>query len=80
MIRLDAFPRQKWTGTIHKIHPRAEAWQESHAFIAEVHIDNQTGTLRPGMNGRARIQADRHTLAWNLLHKPWEYCVTAIGF
>ena len=80
MIELDAFPRKKINGTIHKIHPRSETKADRNVFIAEVHIDNLEGTLRPGMNGHAKIRAARHLLAWNLFHKAWHFILSGLGF
>ena len=80
VIELDAFPRKKIHGTIAKIHPRSETKEDRNVFIAIVHIDNIEGTLRPGMNGRAKIRTDRHPLAWNLFHKPWQFVLSALGF
>jgi hypothetical protein len=80
VIELDAFPRRKIDGAIVKINPRSETKEERNVFIAEVHIDNVDGTLRPGMNGRAKIRGDRHLLAWNLFHKPWQLLASALGF
>jgi len=80
VIELEAMPRKKIHGTIVKIYPRSEIREDRNVFIAEVHIDNINGTLRPGMNGHAKIQADRHPLAWNLFHKPWQFVVSTLGF
>jgi hypothetical protein len=79
-IELDAFPRKQIDGAIVKINPRSETKEERNVFIAEVHIDNVDGTLRPGMNGRAKIRGDRHPLGWNLFHKPWQFLASALGF
>jgi hypothetical protein len=72
-IRLDAFPGQSWTGRLERVHPRSEIRDEANVFIGEVSLDNRDHTLRPGMKGRAKIAADRHTLAWIVLHEPVEW-------
>jgi multidrug efflux pump subunit AcrA (membrane-fusion protein) len=79
-IRLDSFPRRTWTGTIRKVHPRAEIRDDENVFIAEVYLDNPGDLLRPGMNGRAKVISGRRPLAWNLFHKPWETMLTALGW
>ena len=79
-IRLDSFPRRTWTGTIRKVHPRAEIRDDENVFIAEVYLDNPDDLLRPGMNGRAKVISGRRPLAWNLFHKPWETMLTALGW
>jgi len=79
-IRLDAFPRRTWTGTIRSLHPRSEIRDDENVFVAEVHLHNPGDLLRPGMNGRAKIVSGRRPLAWNLFHKPWEYMLTTLGW
>lgn len=79
-VVLDALPRETLLGTVAKVHPRAEIKEDANVFIAEVLIKNSAGQLRPGMRGRAKILADRHTLAWNLFHKPWDFFVSVLGW
>jgi multidrug efflux pump subunit AcrA (membrane-fusion protein) len=79
-VRLDAFPRRELAGKVVRVHPRSETKGERNVFIAEVHLENVDRALRPGMNGQARISADRHPLAWNLFHKPWQYLVSGWGW
>ena len=71
-IRLEAYPWQKWKGTIANIWPRSEIRDQENVFIAEVKLDNADLQLRPGMKGHAKIIGPRNLLAWNLLHKPCE--------
>jgi hypothetical protein len=79
-VRCDAFPRREWRGTISKLHPRSETWEDQNVFIAEVPLDNSEDLLRPGMKGRAKVVADRRPLAWNLFHKPWEHLLSLAGW
>ncbi len=80
VVRLDAYPEQRWTGTVAKIHPRAEIRDEQNVFVAELTFKNQNSLLRPGMNGHAKITGPRRPLAWNLFHKPWNWAVAALGW
>ncbi len=79
-IRLDAFPRKEWTGALKTLHPRSEQRDDRNIFVAEVCLDNPDDVLRPGMNGRAEVRTDRHSLAWNLLHKPCESALAWLGW
>jgi biotin carboxyl carrier protein len=79
-VRLDAYPQRKWGARIEKIHPRSEVREHVSVFVAEISIDNSDRLLRPGMNGRAKLTAARHTLAWNLFHKPWDWCAERLGW
>ncbi|WP_197442810.1 efflux RND transporter periplasmic adaptor subunit [Lignipirellula cremea] len=74
-IRLDSYPGQSWRGETGRIHPRSEIRDDENVFIAETELDNSDGRLRPGMKGRARVQAGLQPLGWILFHKPWEYLV-----
>ncbi len=63
---------------IQQLQPRSELRHDKNVFIAKVAIANPGNRLRPGMRGSARISGPRHPLAWNLLHKPWEYAVSRL--
>ena len=75
-----ALPGRKWRGTIERIHQRAELRRETNVFVAEIEITDPENILRPGMNGHATIVSDRHTLAWNLFHKPYYALRRAVGW
>jgi multidrug resistance efflux pump len=79
-VRLDAFPRKTWQGTIAKIYPRAESRESEQVFVAELAVDGSDESLRPGMNGKASVVAQRHFLAWILFHRPWEHLQEALGW
>jgi RND family efflux transporter MFP subunit len=79
-VHLDAYPQHEWTASITKIHPRAEVRQSRNAFIGELQVENNGGTLRPGMNGKAKIAGPRRALAWNLFHKPADWLARTLEF
>ena len=79
-VQLDAYPREKWSGKVERIHPRAEVRDGQSIFVAELTISNSTGSLRPGMNGTGHIVGPRRPLAWNFFHKAWEKVVTTIAW
>ncbi len=78
-IRLDSFPGRTWEEVLEQIQPRAELIEDSNAFLSEVIVDNSQELLRPGMRGRAWIQAPSRPLAWNLFHKSWERLLIWLG-
>ena len=71
-FEFEAFPFETFSGTIQRIHPRAEIANNDSVFIAEVALQNEAGQLRPGLKGRAKISAGRHMLGWNLFHGAME--------
>ena len=79
-IALDAFPSKRWQGQIARIYPRAETREADEVFVAEVALGGFDGALRPGMNGKATIIAERRCMAWILFHKPWKTLLTMLGW
>ena len=71
-VKLDGLGTKTVLGTIQRVRPRGEIRSNDNVFVAEVTLANADGTLRPGMNGRAKIISRRHTLAWILFHHAWE--------
>ena len=71
-IKLNAFPFRSWEGTVKSISPSTEIVKEKAVFVAEVEIENDELKLKPGMEGTAKVRADRACLGWSLFHRPWE--------
>lgn len=71
-IKLNAFPFRSWDGTVKSICPSTEIVNDKAVFVAEVEIDNDEMKLKPGMEGTAKVRADRACLGWSLFHRPWE--------
>ena len=71
-VRFDSFPFEKFSGSIVRIHPRAEIRDDKSVFIADVEIPNDQEMLRPGMKGRCRIQSSWYPVGWNLFHRSYE--------
>jgi len=69
-IQLEAVPEEKVQAVIRSVHPRAELLDGENVFIAEADIPNNNAILRPGMRGLADVSTRRHSLGWNLFHKP----------
>ncbi|MDX1933328.1 MAG: efflux RND transporter periplasmic adaptor subunit [Capsulimonadales bacterium] len=56
-VRLDAFPRKAFNGTISRVYPTGS--QTSRIFNARVEIRNTENQLRPGLFARGEIVAER---------------------
>jgi hypothetical protein len=69
-IRLDAFPFESWTGTVERVHPAAEIRDSKNVFVATVKIANESGKLRPGMQGNGKTRTVWRPICWNWFHKP----------
>ena len=78
-IRLDADQSQTLAGSIVRISPRSETRENESVYVAEVHLANRHGVLRPGMKGTVKVISEPHALGWNLLHKAWESFAMMVG-
>ena len=79
-IQLEAVPEESITAVIRTVHPRAELRDGENIFVAEADILNEDALLRPGMKGSATISTRRHTLGWNLFHKPTAWLLGWLGW
>ena len=79
-FRLIAQPHVRHEGEIVRIHPRSEQRGTANVFVADVKLLNPDSTLRPGMEGTARVTTARHPLAWNLFHKAWHSVRYRLGW
>ncbi len=70
-VRFDAYPNTTWNGKIEKINPKSMIRDNRNVFIAELEFNNPDGRLRPGMQGKAKIDAATKPLGWILFRKPW---------
>lgn len=55
VVRVEAFPNQVFQGTVAKIEPQAVVEQNVTNFPVIVTLDNQSGLLKPGMNGDVEV-------------------------
>jgi len=79
-LRLDALSGRHWSGCVDRIHPRAEPRDNRQVFIAEVVLANDSGELRPGMKGMAKITGPRAPGLWLLVRKPFNYIRRFMGW
>jgi multidrug efflux pump subunit AcrA (membrane-fusion protein) len=68
-IRLEAFPHDELRGTLKRVCPRAELRNKQQVFVGEIPLSNASGSLKPGMRGRASLAAGRAMLGWRLFHR-----------
>lgn len=59
------------SGTIDRVHPRAEIRDGKNVFIADVILDNAGGSLRPGMQAEATVWSRSQPLGWTLVRRPY---------
>ena len=77
---VNAMPNRTLQGKIVRVHPSAELRDHQNVYVAELWLHNPEGIYRPGMRGRASIVSDRHTLVWNVFHKPWHSLWRVVGW
>lgn len=71
-VQINGETGQMRSGEITRIRPQSEIRHQINVFVAEVEVQNSDLSLRPGMEGVARIVADRRPLAWHWGHRLWE--------
>jgi HlyD family secretion protein len=54
-VRVDAFPDRPFRGSVEKIEPSAVVQQSVTMFPVLITLANETGLLKPGMNGEASV-------------------------
>jgi multidrug efflux pump subunit AcrA (membrane-fusion protein) len=69
-LKTRAFPDQTFHGVVSKIGGESEPDEHGQpTYRVELTVENSEGWLRPGMTAFARIEYDRRTIGWILLHK-----------
>ena len=69
-IKLDSFPAQTLHGQVFSVSPEAQLVGDSRVFYAHVLLPNESGQLRTGMDGRAKIFAGYRPAGYVLLRTP----------
>jgi multidrug efflux pump subunit AcrA (membrane-fusion protein) len=69
-VRLEAFPGKVWETPLTRLFPSSIVREGENVFLGEIELKNPQGLLRPGMRGRANLNAGSKTLIWVWLHKP----------
>lgn len=83
-VKLDGFPAQTFKGTVDIVSPKSEALGDHRVYFARVTVPNPEGEMRPGMQGRAKINSGWRPLGYVLLRKPamwvWSLLWNWFGF
>jgi len=56
IVTVEAYPAERFVGTVEKIEPQAIVQQSVTMFPVIVQLDNSSGLLRPGMNAEVEIE------------------------
>ena len=83
-VKLDGFPAATFKGTVDVVSPKSEASGDHRVYVARVTVPNPGGELRPGMQGRGKINSGWRPLGYVLLRKPamwvWSLLWNWFGF
>ncbi|MEM9940256.1 MAG: efflux RND transporter periplasmic adaptor subunit [Planctomycetota bacterium] len=71
-IVLDGNPFERFEGVLDRIRPASEVRENQNVFVANIRLSNTDQLLRPGMKGRAKIDAGFRSIGWVLFHRPCE--------
>jgi RND family efflux transporter MFP subunit len=74
-IKLEGYPTKVFRGTVTVVSPKSQMEQEQRVFYARVHVANDEGFIRPGMQGRGKISVGWHPVGFVFLRGPaiWLY-------
>lgn len=72
-LRLESQVGYKLEAEIKSIRPASEVRDGENIFVALAEVDNRDGLLRPGMRGKARIQADSRPIGWVVFHRFYDF-------
>jgi GAF domain-containing protein len=74
-IKLNSYPTRTFRGKVAVVSPKGETQGDTRVFFARVSVTNPDGTMRSGMEGRAKISTGWRTSGYVLFRKPviWLY-------
>ena len=72
-FRLESQANFRHGGVLTQVYPISEVRDGRNIFICLSQVDNEKGELRPGMLGKARIDAGHRLLGWTLFHRLWDW-------
>jgi hypothetical protein len=72
-IRLESESEYTASGTVNTLEPLSRIHEGQNVFLGTATMENTSGRLRPGMQGKARITGERKSLGWILFHRPLEF-------
>ena len=54
-IKLESFPLRTFRGDVAVISPQSQIESDHRVFVARVNLPNESGTIRPGMQGQGKV-------------------------
>lgn len=69
-VKLLAYPSRTYTGAVTIVSPRTETAGDHRVVYARVDVPNADGSLRSGMQGRAKLSAGWHSAGYAFFRKP----------
>ena len=69
-VQLESFPDKVWEMPLTRLFPSSVIRDGENVFLGEIELNNPNGLLRPGMRGRANLNAGSKSLIWVWMHKP----------
>jgi len=72
-LATNALPTESKRAVVEQIVPLGQTQEGSNTFKVFAKIEESNEQWRPGMQGEARIEVQKRTLAWQWLHKPIDY-------
>jgi multidrug efflux pump subunit AcrA (membrane-fusion protein) len=72
-FRLESQAHFRHGGVVSQVYPVSEVRDGRNIFVCLSNVDNSRGELRPGMLGKARIEAGHRMLGWTLFHRLWDW-------
>ncbi|MFL6298997.1 MAG: efflux RND transporter periplasmic adaptor subunit [Terriglobales bacterium] len=69
-VKLDGFPASTFKGTVDIVSPKSETAGDHRVYFARVTVANPEGEMRPGMQGRAKVNTGWRPLGYVLLRRP----------
>ena len=78
-VRLDGL-ESALPASVESVRPQSEVRGGRNVFVLEARLEDPDGTLRPGMEGAARVTGRPSALGWNLFHKPWQRLRASLPF
>lgn len=71
VLQFESLPNRRYETNLNRIRPRAEIIANENVFIGEADVLNQSGELKPGMTGTAKVRGPRRRVGWILFHRAW---------
>ncbi len=70
----------KLVGTLKRMQPQSDTFENESVFVAEVEFENHNHELKPGMQGYAVVVSEYQPIGWILFRKPARYFKRLAGF